>query len=64
MIVANHLGENLIPTLVAGGTAAAPLLLVLLRARLSRLGGALCRAASSRAAARATPDTGRDHGAA
>jgi len=41
MIVANHLGENLVPTLVAGGAAAGPALLVVLRARLSRLGRAL-----------------------
>jgi hypothetical protein len=37
MIVAHHLGENLIPALVAGGAAAGPALVVVVRARLSRL---------------------------
>ena len=43
MIVANHLGENLIPTLVAGGAAAGPALLIVMRARLSRLSRRLRR---------------------
>jgi hypothetical protein len=43
VIVANHLGENLIPTLVAGGAAAGPALLIVMRARLSRVGRALRR---------------------
>ena len=37
MIIANHLGENLIPALVAGGAVAGPALLVAFRARLGRL---------------------------
>jgi hypothetical protein len=43
MIVAHHMGEELLPTLVAGGSAAVPVVLVLVRARLSRLGRALRR---------------------
>ena len=43
MIVAHHLGEDLIPTLVAGGAATAPALVVAVRVRLSRLGRALRR---------------------
>ena len=38
MILAHHLGETLIPTLVAGGALAGPALLVVVRARLGRLG--------------------------
>ncbi len=37
MIIANHLGENLIPALVAGGTVAGPVLLVAVPARLGPL---------------------------
>ena len=43
MIVAHHLGEDLIPTLVAGGAATAPALVVAVRVRLSRLGRAFRR---------------------
>ncbi len=43
MIVAHHMGENLIPTLVAGGAAVGPALLIVLRARLSRVFGGLRR---------------------
>jgi hypothetical protein len=46
VIVANHLGENLIPALVAGGAAAGPALLVVvahLFHRVSRLSGAVSR---------------------
>jgi hypothetical protein len=40
MIVAHHLGENLVPTLLAAGATTAPALLVMLRAKLGRLGSA------------------------
>ena len=43
MIVAHHLGESLIPSLVAGGAAAGPALLFVVRARLGRLGRRLHR---------------------
>lgn len=43
MIVAHHMGEELIPALVAGGAAAGPALLIIMRARLSRLGRRLRR---------------------
>ena len=43
MIVANHLGESLIPTLVAGGAVAGPALLVVMRAWLGRLSRTLRR---------------------
>ena len=37
MIVAHHMGEHLLPTLVAGGAAAGPALLIVMRVRLSRI---------------------------
>ena len=43
MIVAHHMGEELLPALVAGGAAAGPALLIIMRARLSRLGRRLRR---------------------
>jgi hypothetical protein len=43
VIVAHHLGEGLIPALVAGGAAAGPALLVVVRAKLGRLGSRLRR---------------------
>ena len=41
MIVAHHVGEHLIPAVVAAGATAGPALLVVMRARLGRLGGRL-----------------------
>ena len=38
MIVAHHMGEDLIPAVVAAGAAAGPALLIVVRARLGRLG--------------------------
>ena len=46
MIVAHHMGEELIPALVASGATAVPLLVVSMRVRLSRLGRALRRSRS------------------
>jgi hypothetical protein len=43
VIVAHHLGEHLLPQLVAGGAATGPALLIVMRARLSGLGRALRR---------------------
>ena len=43
MIVTSHVGENLIPALLAGGAAAGPALLVVMRVRLRRLGRRLRR---------------------
>jgi hypothetical protein len=43
MIVAHHLGEHLLPQLVAGGAATGPALLIVMRARLSGFGRALRR---------------------
>lgn len=43
MILAHHLGEGLVPALAAGGAAAAPLLLMTIKARLSRIGTTLAR---------------------
>jgi hypothetical protein len=40
VILAHHLGEGLIPTLLAGGVTTGSVLLALVRARLSSLGGA------------------------
>jgi hypothetical protein len=37
VIVASHAGEELLPSLLAGGASAAPVLLLVLRARLGRL---------------------------
>ena len=37
MIVAHHMGENLIPTLVAGGGSAVSMLLLVWRARFNDL---------------------------
>jgi hypothetical protein len=43
VIVGNHLGEGVLPSLVAGGAAAAPALFIVMRARLGRLGRRLRR---------------------
>ena len=43
MIVAHHMGEELLPMLVASGGAGASMALVMLRARLSRLARSLRR---------------------
>jgi len=43
VIVAHHLGEHLIPQLVAGGAVTGPALIIVMRARLSRLGRSLRR---------------------
>jgi hypothetical protein len=43
MILAHHIGEELLPMLVAGSTAAASVLLVVLRDRLSRIARSLRR---------------------
>jgi hypothetical protein len=37
VIVAHHMGEDFLPALAAGGAAAVPVYLVVLRARLSRI---------------------------
>jgi hypothetical protein len=37
VIVAHHMGEDLLPTLVASGVAAVPVYLAIVRARLSRI---------------------------
>lgn len=42
MIVAHHMGEDLLPTLVAGGASAVPALLFVMRVRLSRI-ARMCR---------------------
>ena len=43
MILAHHLGETLIPTLVAGSAAVVPAYLVIVRARLGRIARAFRR---------------------
>jgi hypothetical protein len=43
MILAHHMGEELLPMLVAGSTAAASVLLVVLRDHLSRIARSLRR---------------------
>jgi hypothetical protein len=37
MILAHHMGEDLIPTLIAGGGSAVPVLLFVMRVQLSRV---------------------------
>jgi hypothetical protein len=44
VIVAHHMGEELLPLLVAGGASAVPALLVVMRVRLSRIVRVLRRA--------------------
>jgi hypothetical protein len=43
VIVAHHLGEGFIPALVVGGAAAGPAVLMVVRAKLGRLGSWLHR---------------------
>jgi hypothetical protein len=43
VIVAHHLGEELLPALAAAGAGAAPVLLAVVRARLSRIRDVLRR---------------------
>ena len=43
MIVAHHLGEQLLPMLAVAGTASVPALVVLVRERLDRIGDAVRR---------------------
>jgi hypothetical protein len=43
VIVAHHMGEDLLLTLVAGGAAVVPAYLVIVRARLSRIARAFRR---------------------
>jgi hypothetical protein len=43
VIVAHHMGEQLLVTAAAGGASAVPLLTVMLRARLRQMGRALRR---------------------
>jgi hypothetical protein len=49
MILAHHMGEGLVPALVASGATAAPVLLVMLRARLGQIGRAFRRPNGRRA---------------
>ena len=48
MILAHHMGEDLLPTLVAGAAAVVPAYLVVVRARLSRIARAARRAKAPR----------------
>jgi hypothetical protein len=43
VIVGHHMGEDLLPALVAGGAGSVPMLIVVLRDRLSRVGRRLRR---------------------
>jgi hypothetical protein len=43
MIAAHHMGEDLLPALVAGGATVVPAYLVIVRARLSRIARAVRR---------------------
>jgi hypothetical protein len=43
VIVAHHMGEDALPSLIAGGATAVPLLFIAARARLARLRNAVRR---------------------
>jgi hypothetical protein len=48
VIVAHHMGEELLPALVAGGASAVPALLLVTRVRLSRVVRVLRRQKATR----------------
>jgi hypothetical protein len=50
VILGHHMGEELLPTLLAGGATAGSVFLALVRARLSGLRGALRRRPGARRA--------------